>query len=198
MAHLLAHASGIGEDLAQPLAGIERRRIYSNLGFELVADALAEATGMTAIEYFHLAVVEALGLRATELIGSAAHSAVSTVDDLAKVLDEWLAPTLVHPDTLAMAVTPHYPELSGVLPGYGPQDPNYWGLGFEIRGHKQPHWSSGFNSPSTFGHFGRSGTLLWVDPVARVGAVALTDRDFGPWAQEAWLPMADAVLAEVG
>ncbi|MEL7158422.1 MAG: serine hydrolase domain-containing protein [Actinomycetota bacterium] len=198
VAHLLAHASGLGEDLAQPLAGVERRRIYSNLGFELIADALADATGMTAIDYFRLAVVEPLGLHDTVLAGSAAHAAISTVDDLSKILDEWLAPTLIHPDTLRRAVTPQFPDLDGVLPGYRKQTPNPWGLGFEIRGGKQPHWSSRFNSPATFGHFGRAGTLIWVDPVAQVGCVALSDRDFGPWAQQAWPPMADAVLAEVG
>ena len=35
----------------------------------------------------------------------------------------------------------------------------------EIRGTKAPHWSAPWSSPETFGHFGRSGTLLWVDPV---------------------------------
>lgn len=198
IAHLLAHASGVGEDLAQPLAGVERRRIYSNLGFELLGAALEEATGMAAAEYFHLALVEPLGLTETALTSSPAYGAVSSVGDLAKVVDELLAPTLLHPDTLARATSPQFAELAGVLPGYGRHDPNPWGLGFEIRGEKSPHWSSKFNSPGTFGHFGKAGTLLWIDPVARVGCVALSDRDFGPWAQEVWPPMADAVLAEVG
>ena len=42
------------------------------------------------------------------------------------------------------------------------------------------------SSPRTFGHFGQSGTFLWVDPDAGAAAVVLTDRDFGPWAIEAW------------
>ncbi|HSY00101.1 MAG TPA: serine hydrolase, partial [Streptomyces sp.] len=50
----------------------------------------------------------------------------------------------------------------------------------------------------TFGHFGQSGTFLWIDPVAGLACVALTDRAFGPWAIEAWTPFTDAVLAEVG
>ena len=51
------------------------------------------------------------------------------------------------------------------------------------------------SSPRTFGHFGQSGTFLWVDPDAGAAAIVLTDRDFGPWAIEAWPTWTDAVLA---
>ena len=106
-----------------------------------------------------------------------------------------LAPQgLLHPSTLADATSVQYPGLRGVLPGFGSQDPNDWGLGFEIRGAKHPHWTGAANSPATFGHFGQSGTMLWVDPVAGVGLVALADRDFGPWARSL-AALADAVLA---
>ena len=56
--------------------------------------------------------------------------------------------------------------LAGVLPGYGRQTPNDWGLGCEIRDHKSPHWTAPENSPETFGHFGQSGSFLWVDRAA--------------------------------
>ena len=64
----------------------------------------------------------------------------------------------------------------------------------EIRDAKTPHWTGSINSPRTYGHFGQSGTLFWVDPDARLGLVALTDRDFGDWARAAWPELADAVL----
>jgi CubicO group peptidase (beta-lactamase class C family) len=51
------------------------------------------------------------------------------------------------------------------------------------------------NSPETFGHFGGAGTFLWIDPVADIALVALTDRVFGPWALEVWPSFADSVLA---
>ena len=57
-----------------------------------------------------------------------------------------------------------FPGLVGVLPGFGRMDPNDWGLGFELRDAKSPHWTGARNSPRTFGHFGGSGTFLWVDP----------------------------------
>ena len=100
------------------------------------------------------------------------------------------------PATLAAATTVSFPGLSGVLPGVGRFDPLDWGLGFELRDAKVPHWTGGANSPATFGHFGGSGTFLWVDPEAGLACVALTDRDFGPWALEAWPRFSDAVLAE--
>jgi CubicO group peptidase (beta-lactamase class C family) len=85
-----------------------------------------------------------------------------------------------------------------VLPGFGRQEPNDWGLGFELRDRKSPHWTGRANSERTFGHFGRSGTFLWVDPDAGVALACLTDREFGEWAAEAWPLLSDAVLAELG
>ena len=71
----------------------------------------------------------------------------------------------------------------GVLPGFGYQPHCDWGLGFEIRDRKAPHWTGSRNSPRTFGHFGQSGSFLWVDPEARVACASLADRDFGDWAK---------------
>jgi CubicO group peptidase (beta-lactamase class C family) len=148
--------------------------------------------------YLDEAVLRPLQMTATSLPGSAARDAISTAADLARVLHELLAPTgLLAAATLADATSVQFPGLRGVLPGYGAQDPNDWGLGLEIRGTKSPHWTGSANSPETYGHFGQSGTMLWVDPVAQVGLVALADRDFGPWATAAWPALANAVLAKV-
>ena len=110
---------------------------------------------------------------------------------------ELLAPTLISVDTLRAATTVQFPELDGVLPGVGRFRPLDWGLGFEIRDGKAPHWTGRTNSAETFGHFGGTGTFLWVDPVAAVAGVGLTDRDFGPWALDAWPALSDAALAEL-
>ena len=109
---------------------------------------------------------------------------------------ELLAPTLVAAETLAEAVSVQFPGLAGVLPGFGRQDPNDWGLGLELRDAKSPHWTGARNSPRTFGHFGRSGTFLWVDPAAGIALGCLTDLPFGDWAADAWPRLSDAVLAE--
>lgn len=196
--HLLAHAGGYGfdTDVLQPPG---RTRIYSNTGFDALADHLAARAGMAAADYVSAAVFEPLGLTATDLRdGSLAHGAWSTVDDLVRVAVELLRPTLVHPDTLAEATRPQFPGLDGVLPGFGRQVPNDWGLGFELRDHKAPHWTGAANSPGTFGHFGGSGTCLWVDPAVDHALVVLTDEAFGPWAAAAWPALSDAVLAALG
>jgi len=83
-----------------------------------------------------------------------------------------------------------------VLPDFGRFDPNDWGLAFELRDDKSPHWTGVRNSPRTFGHFGGSGTFLWVDPEAGVALGVLTNLDFGAWAKEAWPRLSDAVLGE--
>jgi len=194
--HLLAHASGLGFDTPDALARPGTRRIYSNTGFEVLGTALAERAGMTEAEYLHAAVLAPLGMASTSLDGSPAAFAFGTVDDLLRFGRELLAPTLVAPETLGTATNVAFPGLSGVLPGIGRFDPLDWGLGFELRDAKQPHWTGTTNSPQTFGHFGGSGTFLWVDPPAQLVCVALTDREFGPWALDAWPALSDAVLAE--
>jgi CubicO group peptidase (beta-lactamase class C family) len=99
---------------------------------------------------------------------------------------------------LAEATTVAFPGLRGVLPGVGRFDPLDWGLGFELRDGKTPHWTGTRNSPGTFGHFGASGAFLWVDPDARLGLACLPERPFGPWALNAWPALSDAALAAAG
>ncbi|NEB76866.1 beta-lactamase family protein [Streptomyces sp. SID14478] len=195
--HLLAHTSGLAFDEHRTTSEPGTRRLYSNAGFEVLGDHIAKAADMPFAEYLRQAVFEPLGMTSTTLDGSPAKDGVSTVDDLVRFAAEVQAPRLLDPRTVAEAMTVQYPGTKGVLPGYGHQNPNDWGLGFEIRDHKSPHWTGSSSSPRTFGHFGQSGTFLWADPDARVACVALTDRAFGPWAAEVWPAFTDAVLAEV-
>jgi CubicO group peptidase (beta-lactamase class C family) len=158
---------------------------------------VAAATGIRFADYLAEGVLAPLGMIATQLTGPAGFGAVSTCADLTRFAAELQAPVLLAPQTVAEATTVAYPGLDGILPGYGRQHPNDWGLGFELRDHKRPHWTGSRNSPQTFGHFGRSGTFLWVDPKAGVACIALTDRDFDQWAKDAWPTFSDAVLAEL-
>lgn len=195
--HLIAHASGLGSGTDQIMAPAGTRRIYTNAGFAVLAEVMVAATGIAFADYLAEGVLQPLGMTASRLVGPAAFGAVSTCADLVRFAAELQSPRLLAPQTLAEATTVAYPGLDGVLPGYGMARPNDWGLGFELRGHKSPHWTGAGSSPETFGHFGRSGTFLWVDPKARAACVALTDRDFGPWARQAWSPFTDAVLTEL-
>lgn len=197
LAHLLAHASGLG-----PAGGVRgapgTRRLYSNEGYEEAGRHLARRAAMPYPRYLREAVLEPLGMTGVVVpeAGAASASLSGTLDDLSALAAELLSPTLVAPATLIRATAVAFPGLDGVLPGFGLQRPCDWGTGPERRGAKDPHWTGRANSPATFGHFGQAGGLCWVDPVARVAAVALTDRDFGPWARRAWPAFADAVLAD--
>ena len=196
--HLLAHAGGLAPDHRRLITEPGTRRIYSNSGFELLAEVVGVRADMEFSRYFAEAVCEPLGLGHTELDGSPAHGGTSSVRDLLRVAHELLRPDpqLIARETRMQATSPAFGELVGVLPGFGSQDPNPWGLGFEIRGRKDPHWTGRSNAPSTFGHFGRSGTFFWVDPVASLGCVVLTDKEFGDWATREWPVFCDAVLRQ--
>jgi CubicO group peptidase (beta-lactamase class C family) len=198
LAHLLAHASGLPFQGDQPIARPATNRIYSNTGIEMAAAHLEARTGMSFSDYLSSGVLEPLGMRSTVLKGSPAHGASSPLEDLLLLASEMLAPSLVSAETTRRAAAVAFPGLAGVLPGFGRQTPCDWGLGPEIRGHKTPHWSGRSNSPATFGHFGQSGSLLWVDPTADLALVALSSTPFGPWAKEAWPALSDAVLAGAG
>ena len=194
--HLLAHASGLAFDEHRVLAPPERFRIYSNAGYETFAKELAQRAAMPFDQYLHEAVLEPLAMTGTRLEGSPAAGLVGPLDDLLRLAAELLAPTLVSRQTIATATAVAFPGLAGVLPGFGRQDPLDWGLGFELRDGKSPHWTGRRNSPETFGHFGASGSFLWVDPVAGVACAALSGRDFDQWARDAWPAFSDAVVDE--
>ena len=191
--HLLAHASGLPVDGSEPIAEPGRRRIYSNTGIELAARLLEERAEMPFADYFAEAVSRPLGL-AGRLAGSPAYGYRGPLGDLLALGRELLAPTLVAAETLAEATTVQFPGLSGVLPGFGRMEPNDWGLTVELRDAKAPHWTGSLNGRSTFGHFGASGTFLWVDPEAGLACGVLTDQPFGDWAKEAWPALSDAIL----
>jgi CubicO group peptidase (beta-lactamase class C family) len=193
--HLLAHASGLPFEPGGPTAPPGKRRVYSNVGFETLADHIAERAEMPFGEYLAAGVLRPLGMSA-ELRGSPASELYGTLDDLLLLAAELQVPTLVAAETLAEATSVQFPGLAGVLPDFGRMDPNDWGLGFELRDAKRPHWTGSHNSPRTFGHFGASGTFLWVDPDAGLALGVLTDLDFGDWAKQAWPRLSDAVLAE--
>lgn len=197
--HLLAHTSGLAMNSADLQAQPGTRRIYSNYGFAVLAEAIEAQSGIEFGSYLAEAVFEPLGMTASGLDGGAATAGFggfSTVEDLAVFASDLLIPRTVSPQMHADATSVQFPGLIGVLPGFGMQRPNDWGLGFEIRAGKAPHWTGSVNSPRTYGHFGQSGTFLWVDPDRALALVVLTDRDFDEWAKPLWPALSDRVLAE--
>jgi CubicO group peptidase (beta-lactamase class C family) len=196
--HLLAHASGLGIEGNTPITRVARRRIYSNAGFDLLGDLVAERSGHSFAEQAALEVFGRLGMTASAIEGTPSAGGAGPLKDLLRFGRELLEPTLVAPETLAEATTVAFAGLDGVLPGFGRRTPNDWGLGFEIRDGKDPHWTGLTNSPATFGHFGQAGGFLWVDPALGLACASLSDQPFGTWAAQAWPVFSDAVIAEFG
>jgi CubicO group peptidase (beta-lactamase class C family) len=194
--HLLAHASGLPFVGGEPIGPPGRRRIYSNTGFDVLAELVGARAEMPYKEYLRAAVLEPLGM-AAELRGSAATRLYGSLRDLLALGRELLAPTLIAPETLAEATTVQFPGLAGVIPELGRFDPNDWGLGFDLKNGKPGHFSGTRSSPRTFGHWGGSGTFVWIDPEREIACGCLTDLDFGDWAKAAWPRLSDAVVAEL-
>jgi CubicO group peptidase (beta-lactamase class C family) len=191
--HLLAHASGLPFEGREPIAAPATTRIYSNAGFDLLGELLADRRGGPIGHELARAVLDPLGMTATRLDGRPSEGLVGPLRDLAALGAELLRPTLLRATTFATAASVAFPGVRGILPGFGRHNPQDWGLGLELRDGKQPHWTGARNASSTFGHFGGTGTFLWVDPVADAALAVLTDRPFGPWAVDAWPALSDAV-----
>lgn len=197
--HLLAHTSGLGPEPGPTLARPGTRRIYSNAGFQVLGELLAHRAGMPFAHYLAEGVLGPLGMDDTALDpdgpAGAAAGLHGPLADLARLGMEWAVPTLLGGALHRQARSVQFPGLSGVVPGFGRFDPCDWGLGVELRDDKHPHWTGTANDPAAYGHFGRSGSFLWIDPRAGVLCAGLADRPFGPWAATAWPALADRVLA---
>ncbi len=199
--HLLAHASGLGQEGREPIGPPGQRRIYSNTGYRILVEVLEQRSGIGWMTYVRSAVLDPLGMAATTFLpdhpsGLAAAGLTGPVGDLLRFGLELADPRLIDPSTAREATGVQFPGLAGDLPGFAHMNEDDWGLGPEVRGTKFPHWTGANNSPQTYGHFGRSGSFLWVDPVAGVLAGGLANRPFSLWASRAWPRLADALLAE--
>ena len=194
--HLLAHAGGLPPlPGGAPIQPVGRRRIYSDWGYQLLGELVADRVGLPFAEHLRRELLEPLDMTGTKLDGAAGHAAQGSVDDLLAFARELLEPRLLDAELHAAATSPAFPQLDGVVPGFGRQSPCPWGLGPEIKGAKSPHWTGTRPSDATFGHFGQSGSFLWVDPTRGVATAVLCDRDFDTWAQQAWPTFNDAVVA---
>ncbi|RAV31918.1 serine hydrolase domain-containing protein [Corynebacterium heidelbergense] len=182
---LLSHTSGVDFSSRIQHSPIGAKRVYSSSGFEILADVVARTTEIPFGEYVRLGICNPLGLNIA-LTGSAGHGFSSNLKSMVALVREFLSPTLLAAQTMQEALTVQNPELGGIVPGYGRQNPCPWGLGFEIHGAKQPHWLPAEMPPDVAGHFGQSGTFTWFHQRSGTAAVVLTDRPFGPWAKSRW------------
>lgn len=200
LSDLLSHSSGIRPDHLECVAPREKR-IYTNEAFELAGNFVMKRLGADFENYaIGDLFEEGLGLHLNSTIkmnGSCAHSANGSFEDLLAFAQEIRQPTFLEPQIHSQLVKPYLPELSGVLPGWGNYDRNEFGIGYEIKGDKSPHWTGSKSSPQTYGHFGQSGVFVFHDPVNMITASCVTNHDFGPWSKEAFPKMCDDIYEKI-
>ena len=182
-----------------------QRRIYSNLGYELLAFDLEIQSQMPFHDYLREAILDPV--RMTEsFIDLGAHGLgypfgasagiVSSANDMSLFLAELINGHVVDQSFKDPAFVSRGEKLPGIVPGFGYFEDNAWGMGFEVKASKNRHWTGTLNSSSTFGHFGRSGTFFWVDPIEQLACCVLTDRPFDDFAKESWPIFSDLLLQD--
>ena len=155
--HLLAHASGSVDALrASAWRRPGTRRMYSNYGFAVLAETVQQAVGDRIRPLSGRGGVRAARHGRPPARTAArrrrATARTSTVADLAAFAGDLLRPRRCRRDA-RRGDRGAVPGLDGVLPGFGVQRPNDWGLGFEIRDAKSPHWTGSANSAATLRTF---------------------------------------------
>ena len=103
---------------------------------------------------------------------------------------------LLAQETVDEMLAPQFGPLPGGVNGVGEWPDLCWGLGFDVRGEREPHWAGAALSPRAASHFGASGTLAWLDPERGLGLVALANRgSYSGWWREPWAALGAAVTA---
>ena len=189
--HLLAHASGLAPDgdavPARPARA--RRRIYSNIGFEVLAEHIASARrhAVRAVRRGWPSSTRSAST-GTDVAGSPAHGHHSSVADLCVrprgrcVGHELLAATHRRRDDDAGLPRPRRRPARLRQAGPEPVGPRRRGPGPQA-----PALDLARQQPAHLGPLRAGGHVRVVRSRCRpIGLVVLTDRDFGPWAVDAW------------
>jgi len=86
-------------------------------------------------------------------------------------------------------------------PDAAPRTSVSWGIGFEVKGAATNDFMGDDTDPTTFGHYGASGTIAWADPTRNLAAVLLTNRAWvsrWPVQGRRAAGLANAIIAALG
>lgn len=195
VADLLAHRAGLGHEKREFTRSPRSRRVYSNSGYEILGELLSQRSGIPFTVWTQEMVLSPLGIK-RQLLKSPAWGMHGSLRELLAFAFEAACPRFLSPKLFAAWSRSDGMQLPGVVPGYGYHRDNAWGLGCEIRAAKDPHWTLPDSSDQTYGHFGQSGSFLWIDPSSRLGAVFLGQKPFGALHKQLW-PQLNRALREV-
>jgi CubicO group peptidase (beta-lactamase class C family) len=102
------------------------------------------------------------------------------------------------PETVDDMLSTQFGELPGGVEGVSLWDACPWGLGLDVRGTREPHWTGDSLTATANTHFGSAGTLAWIDREHGIGLVALASRgSYSGWwnAPGGWADLSAAVVA---
>ncbi len=175
LGELLAAATGI------PHAAYVHQAVFEPLGMDAFLGLPGEEDGraLTVLEPgMWRPGLQLFNSKEWRMRGTAAGGAFATAEAYARVIQLLLSQgaPLIAPETFADMARAQFPGIPGGVESFQTWDEGDWGLGCDIRDAKEPHWLPAECSPATLSHFGASGTLMWADPVARVGLVCLANR----------------------
>ena len=107
----------------------------------------------------------------------------STSDDLGRLavcmLNHGMSPddqSLIHPLVISSATQNQTCNMSGLAECDRLQRP--WGLGWRFNWPDHATCFSDFVSSETYGHWGATGTLMWIDPKTQIWCVILTNQPY--------------------
>lgn len=195
VADLLSHRSGLDHEKREFTRSPRSHRVYSNSGYEILGELLSQRSGIPFTVWTQEMVLSPLGIK-RQLLESPAWGMHGSLRELLAFAFEAACPRFLSPKLFAAWSRSDGMQLPGVVPGYGYHRDNAWGLGCEIRAAKDPHWTLPDSSDQTYGHFGQSGSFLWIDPSSRLGAVFLGQKPFGALHKQLW-PQLNRALREV-
>lgn len=196
--NLLDHTSGLRMEGSAPQKAPGERRIYSNAGIDALAAHVAEAAGMDFADWMLREVTLPLGMAHTDMTGRPSAGAFSSIEDLLIFGREVLRPALIPAALRDLALMVSHPGLRGIVPGYGAYPDNTWGLGFELKGVKTPHWLGDTFPPETAGHFGALGSFLFIDRSRDIAAAFLSGVPFGAEHKRIWPALTEEIVARYG
>lgn len=196
--NLLDHTSGLSMEGSGPQRAPGERRIYSNAGIDALAAHVSRAVGMDFADWMRREVILPLGMDGTDVTGRASAGAHSSIADLLSFGREVLRPTLIPAALRDLALTVSHPGLRGIVPGYRSYPDNQWGLGFELKDSKSPHWMSDTLPPETAGHFGALGSFLLIDRSHDLAAAFLSGVPFDEEHKRIWPPLTEEIVARYG
>ena len=136
--------------------------------------------------------------RATHPAGSVVGTAADVASFFQLFLDDGRSHgrTVLAPATARLMTASQSDGLRGGIEGFMTWDDCAWGLGFDLRGRKHPHFSGEFTAPATFGHTGVSGNFAWADPTRELVCVLLANRLLhNRWNEPRWSRYSTAVVA---